>query len=136
MAISLESPSIQIANSLYEFLTDGDSMNLRTDLEGRYPLSEWHDMVMTSQVIFSNGLPVGTVRIVDDYLGFWVARSHRGTNIAYQACQLALVHVNNILEAGCWVENLASRRILARLNFREHHRYSLHGKEAIAWIRD
>lgn len=136
MAISLESPSIQMANSLYEFLTDGDSLNLRTDLEGRYPLSEWHDMVMTSQVIFSNGLPVGTVRIADDYLGFWVASPHRGTNIAYQACQLALAHVNSILEAGCWVENLASRRILARLNFREHHRYSLYGKEAIAWIRD
>lgn len=136
MKITLESPTVKISKSLYELLTVSDSLNMRVSPRAHYLCDEWVEEVMGERIIHCDGIPVGTLNSQGNYLGFWVAAPFRGKDLAYQASVLALRDMRGVVEAGCWVENTASSRVLHRLGFRQVNRYPVDGKQVIAWRRD
>lgn len=125
MKITLRPMLMEDVEPLYAMHTELDK-RLLSPFEP-YQMQHMRDRLANWFVILMDGQSVGNIGFDCGQLGFWVAEPYRRRGIAGQAVQQVL----NLckwpdVEAGCWSDNTASRRVLERAGFQFDYTKMVH----------
>ncbi|NHF72742.1 GNAT family N-acetyltransferase [Paracoccus xiamenensis] len=127
MRIRLRPPESGDAEAIYRAMQDPGTIGWLPNLPMPYLRADAEGFLQAAaggpdRVIEADGAFAGMIRTGPD-LGYWLARECRGRGIMLRAAQVALVTyfagAGETVTASHLVDNLASRRVLRRLGFRD-----------------